>query len=182
VPLILQQEQANIRQEILGRYVSVIFNGTSRLGEALAVVVRFISNEFTIEQRLVKLQMLAKSMKGEEIAREPISVLSATYGIGSGFLLAAMRDGASVNNVALSTLKVVYPQLVDVGCYSHTINHVGERFSTPTLSEFLTAWILLFSHSPKTRLLWREKTGKSVATVPPDGGVSGISSYFSSEM
>jgi hypothetical protein len=179
VPLILQQEQANIRQEILGRYVSVIFDGTSQLGEALAVVVRFISNEFTIEQRLVKLQMLAKSMKGEEIAREPISVLSATYGIGSGFLLAAMRDGASVNNVALSTLKVV---LVDVGCYPHTINHVGERFSTPTLSEFLTAWILLFSHSPKTRLLWREKTGKSVATVPPDGVVSGISSYFSSEM
>ena len=138
-----------------------------RLGEALAVVVRFISNEITIEQRLVKLQMLAKSMKGEEIARELISVLSATYGIGSGFLLAAMRDRASVNNVALATLKVVYPMLVDIGCYSHTINHVGERFSTPTLSEFLTAWGLLFSHSPKTRLLWREKTGKSMGSYSP---------------
>lgn len=120
-------------------YVSVIFDGTSRLGEALAVVVRFVSNELTIEQRLVKLQMLAKSMKGEEIASELISVLSATYGIGSEFLLAAMRDRASVSNVALSTLKVVYPQLVDVGCYSHTTNHVGERFSTPTLSELITA-------------------------------------------
>ena len=103
MPLILQQEQANIRQEILGRYVSVIFDGTSQLGEALAVVVRFISNEFTIEQRLVKLQMLAKSMKGEEIAREPISVLSATYGIGSGFLLAAMRDGASKQCCPINT-------------------------------------------------------------------------------
>ena len=83
VPMILQKEQATIREEILGRYISVIFDGTSRLGEALAVVIRFISNDFTIEQRLVKLQMLAKSMKGEEIASELNSVLSATYGIAS---------------------------------------------------------------------------------------------------
>ena len=167
VPLILQKEQATIRQEIHGRYVSVIFDGTSRLGEALAVVIRFISNEFSIEQLLVKLQMLAKSMKGEEIASELINVLSATYGISSGYLLAAMRDRASVNNVALRTLKVVYPQLVDVGCYSHTVNHVGEQFSTPTLTEFLTAWILLFSHSPKARLLWREKTGRCMGSYSP---------------
>ena len=46
--------------------MSVIFDGTSPLGEALAVVVRFISDEFTIEQCLVKLQMLAKSMKGNQ--------------------------------------------------------------------------------------------------------------------
>ena len=133
VPMILQKEQATIREEIFGRYVSVIFDGSSRMEEALAVIIRFISNEFTIEQRLVKLQMLAKSMKGEEIARELITVLSATYGIASGFL-GAMKDRASVNNVALTTLKVVYPKLVDVGCYSHTINRIGERFSTPTLS------------------------------------------------
>ena len=31
IPLILQEEQANIRQEIVGRYVSVIFDGTSCL-------------------------------------------------------------------------------------------------------------------------------------------------------
>ena len=49
--------------------------------------------------------------------------------MGAEFLQAAMRDRASVNNVALTTLK-----LVDIGCYSHTINHVGERFSTLTLS------------------------------------------------
>ena len=35
-----------------------------------------VNNEWTLEQRLVKLQMLAKIMKGEEVARE-IS-LSAT--------------------------------------------------------------------------------------------------------
>ena len=78
-----------------------------------------------------------------------------------------LSNRASVNNVALTTLKVVYPKLVEVGCYSHTINHVGERFSTPALSEFLTSWILLFSHSPKTRLLWQENTGKSMGSYSP---------------
>ena len=70
--------------------MSVIFDGTSHLREAMAIVLRFISDDFTIEQRLVRLQMLAKSMKGEEIARELISILSASYGIGPTFLLAAM--------------------------------------------------------------------------------------------
>lgn len=38
--------------------------------------------------------MLAKSLTGEELARELISVLSVTYSITSNSLLAAMRDGA----------------------------------------------------------------------------------------
>ena len=44
---------------------------------------------------------------GEEVARELISVLSVTYGVRSSNLLASMRDRASVNNVAMRTLKVV---------------------------------------------------------------------------
>ena len=35
------------------------------------------------------------------------------------------------------------------------------------LSEFVTSWISLFSHSPKTRFLWLEQTGKSMATYSP---------------
>ena len=51
-----------------------MFDGTTQLGEAVAVVLRFVSKEWTLEQRLVKLHILAKSMKGEEIARETSSV------------------------------------------------------------------------------------------------------------
>ncbi len=45
--------------------------------------------------------MLAKSMSGEEVARELISTLSVQYSIPSNGLLAAMRDSASVNGVAV---------------------------------------------------------------------------------
>ena len=164
VPFILKEEENRIRSEIDGQQISVIFDGTSRLGEALAIVVRFIDGDWCVQQRIVRVQMLSKSLSGEEVARELISVLSVSYGVRSSNLLASMRDRASVNNVAMRTLKVVYPLTVDVGCFSHTIDHVGGRFDTPTLNEFITLWISLFSHSPKTRLLWKSKTGRSMSS------------------
>ena len=44
------------------------------------------------------------------------------------------------------------------------LNRVGEHFSTPILSEFTSAWISLFSHSSKAKLLWKAQTGKAMAT------------------
>lgn len=47
---------------------------------------------------------LAKSLLGEEIARELISILSTNYSVDSCRLFASMRDGASSNGVAVHTL------------------------------------------------------------------------------
>ena len=49
-------------------------------------------------------------------------VLQAQYGIDTGSLVATMQDRALVNNLAMSILRVIYPQALDVGCFSHTIN------------------------------------------------------------
>ena len=164
IPFVLKQQQTLIKEEIEDKYVSVIFDGTTRLGEAMAVVVRFVSNNFTIEQRLIRLQLLAKSLSGEEIARELVSVLSVGYGIKPGLLISAMHDGASTNNIAMRTIGVIYPNLFDVCCFSHTIDRVGNHFKIATLSEFISSWISLFSHSSKVKLLWRERTGMSMSS------------------
>ena len=95
---ILKEEESRIRSEIDGQQISVVFDGTSRLGEALAIIIRFIDQDWCVQ--------LSKSLSGEEVARELISVLSVTYGVRSSNLLASMRDRASVNNVAMRTLKV----------------------------------------------------------------------------
>ena len=81
---------------------------------------------------IVKLQLLTKSMSGEEIARELINVLSVAYSIDSSRLLACMHDRASTNSVAVGTLQIVYPKLLDVGCFSHTLDRVGEYFTYPS--------------------------------------------------
>lgn len=92
IPFVLSEEQKRLKAELKGKIVSLIFDGTSRLGEALAIIVRFVGDEWKIEQRLVRLQLLVKSMTGEEIARELVNTLSVEYGVSSERLLAAMRD------------------------------------------------------------------------------------------
>ena len=37
----------------------------------------------------------------------------------------------SVTDVAIRTLKILYPNLVDRRCFSHTLDHVGEKMETP---------------------------------------------------
>ena len=54
-----------------------------------------------------------------EVAREIIHVLVTDYSIGSKHLLAVMRDRASVNNAAMRTIAVLYPEMIDIGCF-HT--------------------------------------------------------------
>ena len=126
------------------------------------MVIRFVGDNWKIEQRHIHLQLLAKSLTGEEIAREIISALSTSYSIESSRLLACMRDGASTNSVAVRTLSILYPNLFDVKCFSHTLDRVGEHYDIPVLNQFTTAWVSMFSHNPKARLCWREQTGCSM--------------------
>lgn len=113
-------------------------------------ILCFVTDEWVIQQCLVQLQLLAKCLTGEDIARELISVLQVGY---RSAVTGYMHDRASTNNVAMTTVKVLYSEILDVGCFSHTIDHVREKFCTPTLIEFVTAWINLFSCSLKARLV-----------------------------
>ena len=161
IPFILNEEITQIKNEIKSKFLGVVFDGTTHTCEALAIVIRFVSDSWVIEQRLIRIQLLAKSLSGEEIARELINVLSTNFGIGSNHLIAAMRDRASANNVAMKTLKIVYPSVLNVGCFSHTLDLVGKL---PNLTEFLNYWLLLFSHSVKCKFLWQEQTGRTMGT------------------
>ena len=105
--------------------------------------------------------MLTKSLSGEEIARELIIVLSVTYHIHPDNLLGAMRDRASANNTAMRTMLIVYPKVVDIGCFSHTTDHVGGYFKTLILSDFTTSWISPFSHAPKLGCCGKLKQGEA---------------------
>ena len=64
----------------------------------------------------------------------------------------------------MQVVSIVYPSVLDVGCFSHTWDIVGEKFKMPVLSTLFTMWISVFSHSPKTKALWKEQTGKAMAS------------------
>ena len=103
-------------------------------------------------------------MTGEEIARELVHTISTEYDVSGDRLVATMMDRASANRVAMRTLNVLFPYVLDVRCYSHTLDHIGEHFDVPNLEDFTRLWISLFSHSPRTRLEWKNETGKAMAS------------------
>ena len=141
----------------------MIFDGTTHVEEALAVIVRYI-DDFKIKQRLACIKLLKTSTTGEELARVLICTLSTSFGVESSCLVAGMRDRASINSVAMRTLSLIYPTILDVGCFSHTIDHVGEKFQIPVLDSFTKHWVALFSKSPKARLAWKTFCGRPVPT------------------
>ena len=126
VPFIHQQEQISVKNQIDQKEISIIFDGTTHVCEALVILVRFVDEKWNIQQCLVKLMLLAKSLTGEEVARQLIVSRTTELGIESDLLIAAMRDRASVNNVAIRTLSIVFPKVLDIGVFSHTLDHVGE--------------------------------------------------------
>ena len=159
LPFILHDEFEKLKGEVQGHPVSIIFDGTTHVCEAMVMLLRFVDDQWTIRQRVCSLKLLAKSLRGEEVAQQIVSIISQELGIRSSLIVAASRDRAAVNDVAMRTVKVVYSSLLDIGCFSHTLDHVGERVKTPQLDLFFKAWISLFAHSPKARLLWRTETG-----------------------
>ena len=56
IPFVFERETKLIKSKLEGRNISVIFDGTTRLGEVLAIVVRFVA-DWKIEQRPIRLQL-----------------------------------------------------------------------------------------------------------------------------
>ena len=82
-----------------------------------------------------------------------------------------MHDCISPNKVAMRTLQVLHPAVLGIGCFSHTLNHVGEKFNASNVNDFTTYWVSL--------VLRHELYGNSkqvvqlVASVLLAGGASG---------
>ena len=76
-----------------------------------------------------------------------------------------MRDCASVNNVAVVSIVILYPSAIDIGCFSHTLSHVGKKFNVPVLAKFMKHWERMIQQSHKACLVWREITGRGALDI-----------------
>ena len=79
------------------------------------VVVLCLVQHWKTIQCLVRFEFLAKATTAKEVAHELINALSIKLGIGSEYLVAAMRDRPSVNNVAPHNPVCDLPTLVGCG-------------------------------------------------------------------
>ena len=44
----------------------------------------------------------------------------------------------------MHTVEIMYPGVIDIGCFSHTLDLAGTDFKTPTLDKFMKHWVKLF--------------------------------------
>ena len=51
------------------RHYPVIFDGSTRQGEAIAIIVRFVNEQWEIIQRLVRIDIVAKSVAGTQLSQ-----------------------------------------------------------------------------------------------------------------
>lgn len=164
IGVVLKEERKAVAEEIAGRPISVIFDGCCRLGEAIAIVLRFVDDHWNICQRLARLRTVAKAVNAADLAQVLNQCLAAQYQIEGERVMACMRDGVAVNGAAIRNLAVLYPNLLDVVCFSHTANNAGKHFDFPILEEFGRLWISLFSHSAAAKLAWKARTGSAIRT------------------
>ena len=168
VSMALKQEIERIKQELeipsqvsMTSDLSVIFDGSTRQGEAIALIVRIVDNNWNIIQRLLRIDVCSKSVNANELAQVLNQCLSVAYEVRANSFLAAMRDSASVKQAALDRITFIFPKMLNVVCFSHTLDNVGNHLVIPTLVEFGSLWIRMFRHSFKAKLLRKDLTGQT---------------------
>ena len=108
--------------------------------------------------------MIDDQLIGVTTAREIYKIIMVKLGIGDEDTIAVcMRDRASVNDVAMDRLSRDFQCSEDIiQCFSHTLDHVGDKFKGETLTKFWGKWLNLFSHSRRAKKIFNHVTGVSV--------------------
>ena len=85
-----------------------------------------------------------------------------------------MRDGASVNEAGLRQVKFFFLNILNVTCFSQTIDNVGKHFAFSVLDAFLGVGIQCFLLAQLLGYCGKQERGKRFDFSPiPDGGASG---------
>lgn len=161
IPRILEREKNLLKEEIKGQYITFVFDGTTRLGEAVNVVVRFCPSDFNaIQQRLVNFTTLKKHLNGNELGRHLMDVLRELH-IPYEQVVGSSRDSCATNGAGLRVIKPFLPSMMDVLCYSHMLQGTGSRLQFKSLDTFLTPFITLQTMAI-VKSLWKEIVGTSM--------------------
>ena len=89
IPFALGGEYKSISREILGKELSIIFDGTTRDDEALAGLARFVQ-DWDVKVGLMRFQLVKRTVNDDKLASIITEVLHRKLNIPQGCVLAAM--------------------------------------------------------------------------------------------
>ena len=137
---------------------SVIFDGTPRNGDCMAVVVR-VCIGFKVHQKLVGLPTLSKSADGAVLAATLFNVLVTRYGLtpeDRARCLALIHDSAAYNHTGAGMPITMMGQsnTVSLTCLSHVLDNTGDQLNAQNLKLFVSDWVGMFAHSDNVQHAW----------------------------
>ena len=165
IPIVHKAHVAEVREFVSGRLVALAVDAASRDGECFAVTARTVNAEtFVPETCLIAVRMYAASFNGAQLAKE-MSKITFEMGIAPGDIVVAIRDRARYGKVAMDVLLPIWDNALDMECFAHTLNHVGEQLKHPNLDPLLQALSYMWSASTKARFMWKQLTGRMPPTA-----------------
>lgn len=147
IPIIHKFEIDRIKKSLKrGSGYTVIFDGSSRVDEVLAVILRFVTTDFTMVQELVHLGKY-QSCKDHEQIMNAINTVLVNYGVCYGHshaehvtehggVIAFQKDRASANESSMGALLTLFKGSANLHCLSHTVTHVGEHMKAKAVKAF----------------------------------------------
>ena len=143
IPKIAAREKERVADEIKDELGCLIYDGTTRLGEALACLWRQCSKNFIIMQRLVAFRTTATHMNGQALYRLLGTILLRDLAKQPEEVIADARDSCSTNGVAERMLAILCPAMALNKCISHVL--VGYIY-IPTPAATLRLLYIYISH------------------------------------
>jgi hypothetical protein len=176
VPMIEEEETELLRAEVVGQHVSIMFDGTSRLGEAINIIFRWCGADFRLVQRLTKFVTLARHVDHNELARMMSEHILLDMHVTVRHVIALARDSVALNGATLSLMQGVFNHSQDMLDVPHTISNAGIRITLPTLDRFMRDWYLWIYSSTGGKSLLRSMFGERVV------GLSAVRWYSKAEI
>ena len=164
IPLIEEREIKRVVKELSGENFAVIFDGTTRLGEAVNVVTRSITEDFRIRMRLVAFKTAKVHMDSDALFRLIVTTLHRHLGLDLDHCVAYARDSCSTNYAAVKRLLPLSINGLNMLCFAHTLHNTGKHLYLPVLEEFITPWLQLIPKPGAARLRWQAILGKCVSS------------------
>lgn len=159
IPRIHEIQTTQLKAEMEGQLLSIIFDGTTRLGEATNMVGRWCSSDFYLFNRLIMFRTTEKHMDASQLA-SLITSRIAELSIPYQNVVSITRDSCATNGAACKLmLGNPFINACDLLCVSHTISNAGSRIQLSTLNEFTTPWLDLVcgrDPHPAAKRLWKE--------------------------
>ena len=157
IPVVHDAEVCEMVNEVNKQALCIAFDGTTRLGEMIAVSARWCDSDLTLKHRAMCIHTLAKSPTAIALANHLNGCISKRA--PDAKVMGFVRDSVSVNGSALEKVKRSHFTACDILCFSHTLNNTGDHMSFPRVSNFMGAWLQL---SNAAKEIWKGLTGRSM--------------------